>query len=781
MKKNIKIVDCTLRDGGYNNDWVFGATHIRSILGSLQKSNVDFIECGYLEDCEPSLDRTKYGTVEGAERDIAECMGLDCSGSSQFLLMANYGDYDFQNLSKASRDSLVTGIRFAFHKQDAEKALESAKQIIDKGYDLYVQPMVTKNYSDAELISLADQYSALDPKAFYIVDSFGNMEKDELKHFFLLLDDRLKKETILGYHAHNSMQLAYSNAVMLTETVKEKRELFVDASILGMGRGAGNLNTEIFADFLNRKYNKNYRISPLLSVIDNSLAAMKRETPWGYSVAYFLAAVFSCHPNYATFLFNKKTLPEEVIESILLSIPDDRKNKFDSEYAEALYEKKRLKTHLDSKDDVKLDSNQALIIASGPSVLDGAKSICNFKEQNMNSPVLSVNHITPLDLHVDYYFFSNQKRYNEHGSSVQSENLILTSNIIPLKRHENCIVFDVQSMNVYDEGVHENSSLLLMNWLISKGVKKLNIAGLDGFSEALSQNYSYKETDILSSSTGVKDANKTIEDGITFLGKKARINFITKSRFDNPKRIRRIIGVIPARYESSRFPGKPLVPILGIPMIKRVYDQVKKSKALERVIVATDDERIQNFCEEEGLEVFMTSSSCLTGTDRIAEVAAKLDYDFYINIQGDEPVISPEVIDQVIDAYKLFGNEYIAYNMYKRLDAAEAQRASIIKTLVNENDELVYMSRCPVPYSKSKNPPEFNKQVCVYGFTENALREYTKNGTKTRNEKHEDIELLRFIDMGHKVKMIPTEYDSIAVDEPGDIERVEVFLRSRNG
>lgn len=246
------------------------------------------------------------------------------------------------------------------------------------------------------------------------------------------------------------------------------------------------------------------------------------------------------------------------------------------------------------------------------------------------------------------------------------------------------------------------------------------------------------------------------------------------------KKETKVLGVIPARFKSSRFEGKPLIEINGIPMIKRTFTQANKSPLLDKLIVATEDQRIIDYCTSENIPVMMTSPTCLTGTDRVAEVAKEHDYDFYINIQGDEPVIDPDVITQLIAEYKNFGELYIVYNLYKVItDQNEINSDTIVKVIVNEQDELMYMSRLPIPYSKSGLEPKVKQQIPVYGFTKEALSIFSRY-KKTVNEQYEDIELLRFVDLGYKLKMSETFADSIAVDVPSDIKKIEDFLNKKD-
>jgi 3-deoxy-D-manno-octulosonate cytidylyltransferase len=238
------------------------------------------------------------------------------------------------------------------------------------------------------------------------------------------------------------------------------------------------------------------------------------------------------------------------------------------------------------------------------------------------------------------------------------------------------------------------------------------------------------------------------------------------------------LGVIPARYNSKRFEGKPLAKIKGIPMIKRVYIQCKKSTLLERVVVATDSEKIYDYCKSEEIDVIMTSKDCLTGTDRVAEVSTIIDADAYVNIQGDEPVINPEEIDRIIEEFRKNGDKYLVYNMFEKL-RKDVLNPAIVKVIINESSELMYLSRSLIPFNQGNLSAFFNKQVGLYIFTKNALRDFSSH-KKTRNEQFEGIEILRYLDLGYKIKMVQFHHESIAVDFPEDVLKVESFLDKNN-
>lgn len=245
----------------------------------------------------------------------------------------------------------------------------------------------------------------------------------------------------------------------------------------------------------------------------------------------------------------------------------------------------------------------------------------------------------------------------------------------------------------------------------------------------------------------------------------------------------KIIGVIPARYESSRFPGKPLADVAGHPMIYWVYNQCKKVDDFDVVYVATDDERIEAVCKENGMNVIMTSKEHRTGTDRIGEVAEKIPADLYVNIQGDEPLMEPETIKKAIKPFYSNKNLQITNCMTKIKDPVEVVNFTVPKVITNKDNIGIYLSRSTTPYPKGSINYDYYKQVCVYGFTPEALRfycDYGKKYGKAKIEAIEDIEILRFIENGYKVQFVEVESETIAVDTQNDLEKVNRFIKENN-
>lgn len=244
----------------------------------------------------------------------------------------------------------------------------------------------------------------------------------------------------------------------------------------------------------------------------------------------------------------------------------------------------------------------------------------------------------------------------------------------------------------------------------------------------------------------------------------------------------KIIAVIPARYQSSRFEGKPLAEICGKLMIERVYLQAKQVKEFEEVYVATDDNRIYDACIARNIHCVMTSSSHRTGTDRIGEVAEKIPADLYVNIQGDEPLIEPNTIRAAIMPFIENSNTDIQVTNLMTVikDPVDLINFTVPKVLTAADGRGVYLTRSAAPFPKGNIDVKYYKQVCVYGFTPEALRfycEYGKKYGKAKIESIEDIEILRFIENGYRVQYIEVESDTIAVDTPNDLKRVIEYVQ----
>ena len=238
------------------------------------------------------------------------------------------------------------------------------------------------------------------------------------------------------------------------------------------------------------------------------------------------------------------------------------------------------------------------------------------------------------------------------------------------------------------------------------------------------------------------------------------------------------IVVIPARYASTRYRGKPLIKILNREMILRVADICLNVVGKNNLYIATDNKKIEKIVKNENYKVVMTSLKCLTGTDRVAEVAKKIRSKIYVNVQGDEPTIDPKDIKKIIKAKIKYPNHVICgYDKVHKFENPSS--LNLPKVVVNDKEELIYISRSLIPGSKKKNKNlEYLKQVCIYAFNKRELDLYSLKKKKSKLENIEDIEILRFFDHNIKIKMVRLHSNSVAVDEAKDVKKAERIINN---
>lgn len=238
------------------------------------------------------------------------------------------------------------------------------------------------------------------------------------------------------------------------------------------------------------------------------------------------------------------------------------------------------------------------------------------------------------------------------------------------------------------------------------------------------------------------------------------------------------VVVIPARFESIRLPGKPLIDINGKTLIQRTYEQCLKAVDKDLIYVATNSEKIQSHCKSLNIKVVMTSNRCLTGTDRIAEFAKIIRAKTYINVQGDEPLMNPKDILTIINAAKKHPESII--NGYAPIKSSlEYKSITIPKVTFRPDGRLLYMSRSPIPGNKQGVFIKSWRQICVYAFPADSLNDFAAQKGKTTLENEEDIEILRFLELGYEVQMIELSSDSIAVDTPEDVDKVRRIIKEK--
>jgi 3-deoxy-manno-octulosonate cytidylyltransferase (CMP-KDO synthetase) len=238
--------------------------------------------------------------------------------------------------------------------------------------------------------------------------------------------------------------------------------------------------------------------------------------------------------------------------------------------------------------------------------------------------------------------------------------------------------------------------------------------------------------------------------------------------------------VIPARYASSRFPGKALADLGGQTVLRRCFDQVNKVVDRQHIIIATDDERIADECRAHDMPFAMTSTACLTGTDRVAEVATQHSAEWFINVQGDEPFLDPEGLVAMLSAAASTAASVGVINAYSAIrEESDFRSATVPKVVIDQSGRLLYISRGSIPTSKAFAFVEAKRQIGLYAFRRDALTLFASRSQKTPLEEIEDIEILRFVELGVTVNMIEVDSVGIAIDTPEDLERARHYLATR--
>ena len=524
--KYILILDCTLRDGGYalgdkENENRFGRVNILNIIKYLHEAGIDYIECGYIKENANDPDKTEFKSYEELD-DILQ------SGKKHSLMLLGQ-EYNIENLPEAPTEGLI--IRMSFHRDNIERAIEYAKEISKKGYKLFLQPTAITKYTNEVIIKMIEEFNKLDVEAIALVDTFGVMMPEDARRYAMLFDEHLRDGIKLGVHLHDNKKMAFSNAITICESVKESRTVIVDTSLHGMGRGAGNLPTELFADYLNENGAK-YKMAPLLQANDTIIDKYHETHRWGYLPAYMLSASYSCHPNYVIYLLNRKKLNSEDIENILSMISEDKKEKFDAEYLEELYQTYNNNVFDDTNSYERLRrlaaGKEVILIGPGKSLNTHGNMIEDYIGSR-DCLVITVNG-SSFFAH-DAVFYSNKKRYAEN-THPDNEIEIVTSNI-STDEQENRIIFDYRK-SLYNNGEISDSALLMaLQILYTAGITNVTVAGFDGFSTDNNENFLNPTIAYLLKAREIESINGINKAGVTHYQKtmNMQIGSLTPSQY----------------------------------------------------------------------------------------------------------------------------------------------------------------------------------------------------------------------------------------------------------
>lgn len=482
----IKVLDCTLRDGGRIINCAFKDSYIREVSSGLAETKIDIVEIGFLRDSR----QTEYlgnSTFFTDVEQIVPFIRKDCG--TMYVAFVDFGMYDFSTLKEYDGCS-IEGIRVGFTKKDfvqhKVEIMDSMMSVKTKGYKLFIQGVNSLAYSKEEMLEVVGMVNEIVPYSFGIVDTYGAMYEDDLKAVFDLLDTNLSEDIFLDFHSHNNYQLSFSLAQVMIKLAKDRRNVIIDCTLNGMGKLAGNLNTELLVDYLVRKCNMDYEFNKICDLIDDYIYPYKENYQWGYSIPSLFSGIYQSHPNNVIYLLSKFRLQSKDIKNLLASIEPEERTRYNYDNIEKTYVK-YCAANIDDREVLsylkeKLSGRKILIIVPGRSLQNFEDKIKQYSVRE-DIVTISVNYIYK---NADLLFFGNKKRYLRCDGRNGIETIV-TSNI-------ECDNEKDKIVNYYDlinteYRYFDNSTMMLLCLLRRIGFEKIYLAGFDGFSTDIKDNY----------------------------------------------------------------------------------------------------------------------------------------------------------------------------------------------------------------------------------------------------------------------------------------------------
>ena len=531
--KNVQMLDCTLRDGGYLLDAKFGDTTIKGMIRKFSEARIDVIECGYLKDIPHTPDTCVFSDVD----EVIPYLPKE-RGTSSYVLFADYSRYKAKNLKPCDGKS-VDGLRECFMKHERKDAMRIVRIMKDAGYKVYVQPVDIMYYTDNELLELIGWVNEIEPYAFSMVDTFGSMYVDDIQRLYPLVHHNLSPKIKMGFHSHNNLQLSSAIAqefVRLSQNTD--RQVVVDGTICGMGRGAGNTCTELIAEFLNKKYDYNYDLDILLDLIDIYMPEIRTKCSWGYSIPFLIAGIYNTHVHNITYLLNKHNLDTKNMRQIIEKIDPITRKKYDYDNLEKIYIE-----HIDKSinDEVafetlrsELAGKDVLVMCPGANLTIQKDRVKTYIE-HFNPVCISVNNI-PKGYLTDFAFFSNYRRFegaqDQLGDNFGASRKVVTSNI----NYTDDNTLKINYNDYIKQGWYhfDNSTIMLLRLLVKVGAGRIVFAGFDGYKPNY-DNYAYASMELKRDEATIErlntDAREMLGDIVSHCN--IPVDFITDSLYSD--------------------------------------------------------------------------------------------------------------------------------------------------------------------------------------------------------------------------------------------------------
>lgn len=534
---SIKLLDCTLRDGAYLVDKDFGSETVHGLINGLLQAKIDVIEIGFLQDTGWGIEgKTVYKNAADAMKYVPKNhVGCDIS------VLADFSRYSVSNLEKCN-DKSFNIIRECFFKAERFEAMKACKEIKRKGYKLYVQPVDILGYTDQELLELLELVNDIQPETISIVDTFGSMYQEDLHRIFLFINHNLLPGIDIGFHSHNNLQL--SNALsqeFIRLAALGDRNIVIDSTICGMGRGAGNTPTELIVQYMNTHMGYHYGLDSILDIIDSYFGKIFAKCEWGYSIPYFIAGINNAHVNNISYLLKKNSIRSRDIRYILNHIDKDIRKRYDYDLMQQEYIQYVKQEYNDELviDNLKkqMERKNVLLLLPGNSIAAKKEEILNYINDS-HDMVIAINFI-PEEFPCDLLYFSNVKRYEFwlNYKKFSEYEIIITSNIEE-KYENNSSVHRVSFNKLIKCGWNymDNSAILCLRLMDILNVKKITIAGFDGFSckNDKIENYYDKKMELDHGDIHLlnQEIAEMLKDYIETRKNNAEIKFLTSSKYE---------------------------------------------------------------------------------------------------------------------------------------------------------------------------------------------------------------------------------------------------------
>lgn len=528
-----KVLDCTLRDGAYLIDKNFGEMNIKGIVAGLVESNMDFIEIGFLQDDGFCEGKTVFFDSQDAKKYIPKN-----KKNSQFAVLADFSRYTIFNLDENKGDSF-DAVRECFFKKERYEALETCRVIKEKGYKSFVQPVDILGYTDAEILELIDKVNEIEPYCLSIVDTFGSMYAEDLRRLFTLIHHNLIPSCKIGFHSHNNMQLSNALTQEFLQISRGIREVVVDTTLCGMGRGAGNTPTELVVQYMISHLGYPYNIDAILDTIDNYIENIKTRCEWGYTIPFFIAGAHTSHVNNIAYLQKKNGVRSKDIQYILNSIDGFERKRYDYQLLEDTYFS-YMSSDIDDAICLEklsgiLSNRNVLILAPGKSVSSEIERINDYIQEK-DAIVITVNYLD-ANISSDYIFMSNPKRHDFwlNDENYVKSSKIYTSNINDIQKDKDFVCSYIKLLKAGWNHL-DNATILLLRLLDNFKLKEIAIAGFDGYSVTESSNFANEYLNSLYVKENPIEINNEVSemcmDYINSRENDNHIVFLTESRFE---------------------------------------------------------------------------------------------------------------------------------------------------------------------------------------------------------------------------------------------------------